>query len=124
VLAASERGLHEKADDAPTPAEVRLAVERLREDHDFFMRELAGAVNAARELSAHEEPPGGGRLLQIRGRVAAVADRLVEHNRLEEQQVYLWPDALIARAELDAVRAGVRREIKNLPPRFSERLPR
>jgi integrase len=33
---------------APSPAEVREGVRRLREDHDFFMRELAGAVNAAR----------------------------------------------------------------------------
>lgn len=124
VLAASEMRLREEADDAPTPAQVRLAVERLREEHDFFMRELAGAVNAARELAAQEGSPDRERLLQIRARASAVADRLVEHNRVEEQQVYLWPDALIARAELDNISAGVRREIENLPPRFSERASR
>jgi len=124
LLAASAGRPGEGTDDAPAPGEVRAAVEHLREDHDFFMRELAGAVNAARELAAQDGPPDRERLLQIRGRASAVAERLVEHNRVEEEQVYLWPDALIARAELDTVRAGVRREIENLPPRFSERAPR
>jgi hypothetical protein len=36
---------------------VRAAVEHLREDHDFFMRELVGAVNAARELAAQDGLP-------------------------------------------------------------------
>jgi hypothetical protein len=124
LLAASEGRRHEEGDDAPAKGEVHLAIERLREDHDFFMRELAAAVNAARELSAQEGPPDRERLLQIRGRASAVAERLVEHNRVEEEQVYLWPDALIAPAELDTIRTGVRREIENLPPRFSERAPR
>ena len=124
LLAASEGKRNEEADDAPATGEVRPAVERLREDHDFFMRELAGAVNAARELAAEEGPPDRERLLQIRGRASAVAERLVEHNRVEEQQVYLWPEALLDRAELETLRAGVLREIENLPPRFSEEAPR
>ena len=124
LLAASEGKRREEVDEAPAPLEVRLAVERLREDHDFFMRELAGAVNAARELAAQDGPYDRERLLQIRGRASAVAERLVEHNRLEEQQVYLWPAALLAATERDTLRAGVLREIENLPPRFSERAPR
>ena len=124
LLAASESRRRDGSGDAPSPGEVQTAVERLREDHDFFMRELAGAVNAARELAAQGGPPDRERLQQIRARVSAVAERLVEHNRVEEQQVYLWPGALLAEAELDTLRAGVRREIDNLPPRFSEGLPR
>ena len=124
LLAASERRRREGSDDAPTPEEVRVAVGRLREDHDFFMRELAGAVNAARDMAAQDGPPDRERLLHIRGRALAVAERLVEHNRMEEQQVYLWPDALLSGTELDTLRAGVRREIENLPPRFSEGAPR
>jgi hypothetical protein len=81
-------------------------------------------VNAARELAAQDGPPDRERLLQIRGRALAVAERLVEHNRMEERQVYLWPDALLDGAELDALRVGVRREVENLPPRFSEGAPR
>jgi hypothetical protein len=112
------------ADAAPAPWEVRAAVEHLREDHDFFMHELAGTVNDARELAAQDGPPERERLLQIRGRALAVAERLAEHNRLEEEQVYLWPVLLLDEAELDAVREGMRREIENLPPRFSEGAPR
>jgi hypothetical protein len=120
LLAASDGGGRESAGDAPAPGEVRAAVEQLREDHDFFMHELAGAVNAAREVAAEDGPADRERLLQIRARVSAVAERLAEHNRVEEQQVYLWPDALLGGPELDALRAGTRREIENLPPRFSE----
>jgi hypothetical protein len=124
LLAASEGRRPEEAGDAPATEEVRLAVERLREDHDFFMRELAGAVNAARELAGQDGPPDLEQLRQIRGRAAAVGERLVEHNRLEEQLVYHWPEALLDRAELETLRAGILREIENLPPRFSGRAPR
>jgi hypothetical protein len=41
---------------------------------------------------------------------------------VEEQQVYLWAGALLDRAELETLRAGLLREIENLPPRF--RAPR
>ena len=124
LLAASARKRNEETDSSPSPEEVSLAVEHLREDHDFFMRELAAAVNAARELAAQDGPAEREQLLQIKGRVAAVAERLVEHNRVEEQQVYLWPEALFESEELDAVRDRMRREIENIPPRFSERSPR
>lgn len=119
LLAAPERRPHEEADGTPAPGEVRAAVEQLREDHDFFMRELAGAVSAARELAAQEVPPDRERLPQLRARVSAVAERLVEHNRVEEQQVYLWPEVLLGGPELDTLRAGMRRELENLPRRFS-----
>jgi Hemerythrin HHE cation binding domain len=124
LLAASAGRQGEGTDDAPTPGEVRAAVERLRQDHDFFMRELAGAVSAARELAAQDGPPDRERLLQIRVRASAVAERLAVHNRTEEERVYLWPMALLTESELDAVREGMKREIENLPPRFSEGSPR
>ncbi|HEX7313985.1 MAG TPA: hemerythrin domain-containing protein [Pyrinomonadaceae bacterium] len=121
ALLAPSAGRHGQGNDAaPAPGEVRAAVEHLREDHDFFMRELARAVNAARELSARGGPPESERLLPVRGIASAVAERLVEHNRAEEEQVYRWPVLLLADSELDAVREGMRREIENLPPRFSE----
>lgn len=107
------------ATGTPPPEEVRAAVERLREDHDFFMRELSEAVNAARALAADGRPTDGERLRQIESKVLAVSERLGEHNRLEEEQVYLWPGALLShegRAELDT---GMTREIENLPPRFA-----
>lgn len=123
LLAASDARRGQGAGDAPAPEEVRAAVERLREDHDFFIRELAGAVSAARELAAREGPPDSERLMRLRGQTFAVAERLVVHNRLEEEQVYLWPAALLSAAELDALGAGIRREIENLPPRFAGGAP-
>jgi hypothetical protein len=36
----------------------------------------------------------------------AVAERLTEHNRVEEQQVSLWPVALLTESELDTLREG------------------
>lgn len=107
----------------PTAREVADSVERLREDHDFFMRELAEAVNGARAQAARGGAADASGLLQLRGKVQAVAARLPEHNRLEEEQVYLWESALLhenARAEL---RDRMKREIDNLPPRFADGVP-
>jgi hypothetical protein len=123
VLAVSIARRSQGAGDAPAPEEVRAAVERLREDHDFFMRELAGAVGAARELAAQGGTTDSERLMQIRGRAFAVAERLAGHNRLEEGQVYLWLAALLSAAELGALGAKMMREIENLPPRFSGEAP-
>src|SRR5688572_4473628 len=86
LLAAAAAAPDVGTDDAPAPEEVRAAVARLRADHDFFMHELAAAVNAARELAAQDDPPAPERVASIRGRAFEVAARLVEHNRLEEEQ--------------------------------------
>jgi hypothetical protein len=105
--------------NAPSAVHVRKVVERLREDHDFFMVELAKAVNAARELVKGENEPSTDQILEIKQRVLAVRDRLEEHNQLEEEQVYLWPESLLSAEERAELRARMRREIENLPPRFS-----
>jgi hypothetical protein len=52
--------------------------------------------------------------------VLGVFERLREHNRLEEEEVYHWPLALLSGAERDRQDAAVRRELENLPPRFAE----
>lgn len=105
--------------DAPTPQEVYASIERLREDHDLFMRELAGAVNETRSLAAEGVSAGGARLRQVRERVLAVAERLAEHNRLEEEQAYLWQGSLLDGAARAGLSAAMRREVENVPPRFS-----
>jgi hypothetical protein len=110
------------SDDGAVPRDlVRAPIDlvRGRADHDLFMVELAKAVNAWRGFLAE----GGGHpadlFLEIRQRVHAVSDRLEEHNRLEEEQVYLWPEALLSVEERAEMSARTRREIDNLPPRFS-----
>ena len=107
----------------PTVREVGDSVEGLREDHDFFMRELAEAVNGVRAQAALGVAADAVRLLQLRRKVQSVAARLSEHNRFEEEQVYLWQSALLhenARAELHD---RMKREIENLPPRFTDGAP-
>lgn len=105
--------------DAPSFEQVQEVVERLRDDHDFFMVELAKAVNAARELFVPGTDPSADQFLEIKSRVLAVSDRLIEHNKLEEQQVYLWPKILLSPTERAELSARMKREIENLPPRFS-----
>lgn len=105
---------------APTQEEMREVIERLREDHDFFMRELAAAVNDSRELASQAGGPERERLTRVESRARAVAARLDEHNRVEEEHVYRWPEPLLPEAQLELLRAAMRREIENLPPRFPE----
>lgn len=105
--------------DAPSLTEARHTVARLRADHDFFMRELAGAVKLMRELQAAPEDESESNGLQdVRQSIAALSDRLAAHNGVEEEQVYRWPAMLLDPTEQSALMGRVEREIKNLPPRF------
>lgn len=104
---------------APSAVQAREALERLRADHDFFMVELAKAVNAARELVKGENEPSADQTLEIKQRVLAVSERLHEHNRLEEEQVYLWPEILLSAEERAELSVRMKHEIENLPPRLS-----
>ena len=103
------------------PDEARAMIIKLREDHDFFMHELASAVKIIRELQA---APGreaaSGRLRDVRQMIVKLGSRLATHNKLEEEQVYLWPERLLKPADRRRLIAHIRREIENLPPRFKD----
>ena len=101
---------------APRLDETRSAISELRVDHDFFMRELAGAVNRMRAHTSEQFPPE--QLAAIRQIVEAVRVRLELHNRLEEEKVYRWPALLLNAEENARLVKDARREIENLPPRF------
>jgi hypothetical protein len=116
LIAAAEGG---GAAGAPVRS-VEEALWALRDDHNFFMRELAACVEAVREMVAAGEPTGREELAAVRRRVLAVRNRLVEHNRREEEEVYRWPPALLSGIERDRLDAALRRELENLPPRFGE----
>jgi hypothetical protein len=124
VLEASRRELFEGQGGAtPSGAEAEAAVERLRGDHDLFMRELAAAVNALRgALSDPASRDAKAVLEDVRRAVERVAARLEEHNALEEEQVYRWARELLPGEDEQArLAANLRRELTNLPPRFSDR---
>ena len=118
ILGAS-RHLFTGGGGAPRFGEAESAVARLKADHDFFMRALAEAVNTMRALKALPGADSGvGQLASVRRTVAAVQERLVRHNELEERQVYSWAKALLGGAELADLSARVRHELDNEPPRF------
>ncbi len=119
ILGALGSPSNHSSSNLPSAVHVREALERLRADHDFFMVELAKAVNAARELVKEKNEPCAVRLSEIKQRVLAVSARLQEHNRLEEEQVYLWPEMLLSAGERAGLSVRMRREIENLPPRLS-----
>ena len=106
--------------DAPSPEELQSAIRVLRSDHDFFMHQLARAINLMRALKAISGADAVGESLrEVRRIVLAVKNRLSTHNQLEEKQVYGWVDVLLDGAARSALDARVRRELENLPPRFN-----
>jgi hypothetical protein len=107
--------------DSPGLEEAQSAVSELRLDHDFFMRELADAVNRMRAQASEPYdafPPE--QLAAIRQIVEAVRVRLESHNRLEEEKVYRWPALLLNAEERERLASDTKREIENLPPRFGK----
>ena len=104
----------------PSLDQVRVAIARLREDHNFFMDQLAEAVKIMREVVSQPETNGTRLLIdQARHKIAAVKQRLVEHNTVEEGQVYQWAAVLLSPQELARLTAEVRHQAEALPHRFA-----
>lgn len=102
----------------PTWEEAQNLLACLRSDHDFFMKELAMIVKTMREVVASETM----RLEEVedaKRRLTTIAERLAVHNRLEEKQAYTWPALLFDENRIAKLREGLKRELENLPPRFS-----
>lgn len=119
ILSALDQPSNFSPTDAPSSDHAREVLERLREDHDYFMVELAKAVNTAREWGLPGNEPSSDHFLEIKQRVLSISNRLQEHNQMEEEQVYLWPAILLTPAGCAEMSARMKREIENLPPRFS-----
>ncbi|HEX7334596.1 MAG TPA: hemerythrin domain-containing protein [Pyrinomonadaceae bacterium] len=93
-------------------SEAQPVVETLRTDHDFFMRELARAVNLLRELDEAN-------LSAVGDTVREVAKRLASHNDIEENQIYHWASTILSEPEQTDLAARINAELENRPPRFS-----
>lgn len=106
-------------DNAPPVEEAEKTIEQLREDHNFFMLELSRAVAVVRGLLASPEADVTEPLQNVRKGIHAVQQRLIKHNEIEENGVYLWTRALLSEAEQSELAALVRKELENTPPRFS-----
>ena len=122
ILNAS-RELFDNGGGVPSLEEARTMIEDLRTDHNFFMDELSKAVKLYREIMDQDERQSqvSDPLAKIRERVNAVSLRLESHNLIEEKQVYTWPSLLLKAWELECLGIAVRRELENLPRRFSRR---
>lgn len=100
--------------------EAQEAINQLRRDHDFFMTELARVVKAIREIRGSQNPNmSGEQLRDLQQTVIAIKARLEEHNRVEEEQVYRWPAALLSSSRQAELGECMRRELENMPPRFA-----
>ena len=95
--------------------DLQEIVRGLHEDHDFFMREIAGAIKSMRAAE-----PGDIRILSdIRDTLTNLRQRLGEHNQIEEERIYNLEQPL-ARTSNSLV-VAIQKELNNLPPRFSRK---
>jgi len=105
---------------APSLEEAQSVVAQLREDHDFFMHELALAVEIMRELLTLPQqfiaPEGLNNVERI---VLEVEERLVKHNDLEENQIYHWTTILLNSEEQAKLANQITSELLKHPPRFT-----
>jgi len=105
----------------PTTDEAHSIILRLRADHSDFMRELASIMNAARE-SVEQKSASPENISEWRQVLTSISKRLDAHNRLEEEQVYLWPSILFDEKTVASLRTRIRHELQNLPPRLASEL--
>ena len=110
-----------RRDDQTLPAdEPDNTIAILRDDHDFFMRELSQAVAITRGLSGNSEDNIAGQLEEVNKKVSAVRARLVRHNEIEEKGIYVWSSSLLSEADRAELSSQLQKELENLPPRFGD----
>lgn len=93
--------------DSVSLAEAQSVVARLRDDHNFFMHELASAISTTAGLE------------QISASVKRVEERLVGHNELEETRIYSWIGSILNAAEQAQLAQQIDEELLKHPPRFA-----
>lgn len=86
---------------------VEKVIVQLREDHDFFMKELAAAISQITDLE------------QVVRIVQAVEERLASHNKLEENQIYALITSILPPEEQAQLASQVNEELTKHPPRFA-----
>jgi iron-sulfur cluster repair protein YtfE (RIC family) len=96
--------------------DIENILQELRDDHDFFIKELARAVKAMRLV------PDFGNESEtfevVRDLVSQVKRRLERHNQIEEEMIYpLAAETDAEHAQL-MIRDNALKELENLPRRF------
>ena len=106
---------------SPSPEIAQVRIAQLREDHDYFMRELAAAVKELRVLREKQHEAEAAVLRKVRARIVAVSRRLEVHNKVEESEVYQWVGTLLELPEQLALNQKIEYELGNLPQRFERK---
>lgn len=86
----------------------------LREDHNFFMRELLVLIKQLRDRAGNALDPD-----RMTRSMLRIQERLALHNEIEETQVYPLAARDPASADHADICERVEFEITNMPPRFS-----
>jgi hypothetical protein len=82
-------------DLAPDLREAQSIVDKLRADHDFFMRKFAHAVGILRELPRSlDSADGKARFTSVLDVVLEVERQLAKHNEIEENKIYPWASTI------------------------------
>jgi len=111
--------VREVAKRAPDLESIPEILVVLREDHDYFMTELARAMKAMRLVFSFGNEAET--FANVRGLVEGVVERLKIHNEIEEQQIYtLTGSDFLEPAEADELLASVKSELDRYPNRFRE----
>ena len=101
-------------------SEAQSLIDKLRADHDFFMRELARAIAILRELPrALDSPEDETRWTTVVDTVLSVKARLEKHNEIEEEQIYRWSDTILTKSEQIDLTMRINTELEHRPSRFS-----
>lgn len=86
--------------------DTRKVIEQLRADHEFFMHELGKAV-IDKELDT------------VRRAISEIEQKLIEHNRIEENHVYQLAGIVLNTAEQEELVQRISSELEKRPPRFA-----
>jgi hypothetical protein len=108
----------QNSDGAPSAQTARQIIAQLREDHDFFMQELAAAIAQSRKERRRNEESSSAVLSSVREKMLAVSERLQKHNTLEESEIYQWAEVLFGSEECIELNARMQKELVNLPARL------
>ncbi len=99
--------------------ELRSLIGKLHDDHNTFMRELIEAIKTMRRMIAEPDMDRQLAMDRVKDTVESVRSRLALHNEKEETNIYPLVDRLLSPAAAAALRKQMKRELKNLPPRFT-----
>ena len=103
----------------PTLSEARSTIENLQADHDFFMHQLTIAIGILRPLSAGDRATVDKGMNTVRSLMNEVEKRLMIHNHLEENKIYVWTTTILNNREQTELANRINTELANRPPRFS-----